>query len=174
MTFDFEFRCQICGKPHNGMPTFGWDYPINVLDVPLEERDKRVDLSSDDCVIDGRWFFIRGCIEIPVIGLEEPFIWGTWVSISEKNYERYIDLYEAKGREIEPSFFGWLNHTPPGYPFQEIYKTMVHLRPYPTRPLIELEPTDHPLAVEQRNGVTVERLKAIVETILHPKDAARA
>lgn len=149
----------------------GWNYPIAILDVPPEERDERVDLSTDDCVIDDKEFYIRGCIEIPVIGLAEPFIWGTWVSISQESYEKFVDLYEAEGRESEPPFFGWLNHTPPGYPFQELYKTMVHLRPVPTRPLIELEPTEHPLAVEQRSGITVERLKEIVETILHLEDA---
>jgi hypothetical protein len=171
MTTDFEFQCHSCGRMHTGVPTFGWDYPIDVLGVPLEERDERVDLGSDDCVIDGKWFYIRGCIEIPVIGLDEPFIWGTWVSISEKSYERFVELYEVEGREEEPPFLGWLNHTPPGYPFQEHYKTMVHLRPVPTRPLIELEPTEHPLAVEQRNGITFERLKEIVEINLHSKDA---
>jgi hypothetical protein len=39
------------------------------LDVPSEERDQRVDLGSDDCVIAGKWFFVRACIEIPAIGL---------------------------------------------------------------------------------------------------------
>ncbi|CAN5820730.1 DUF2199 domain-containing protein [soil metagenome] len=174
MKIDFEFQCHTCSQIHKGMPTFGWEYPISVLDIPLEERNERVDLGSDDCVIDEKWFFVRGCIEIPVIGLDEPFIWGTWVSLSEKSYERFVELYEAEERETEPPFFGWLNHTPPGYPFQALYKTMVHLRPFPTRPLIELEPTEHPLWVEQRNGVTIERLKEIVETILHGKDTENA
>jgi hypothetical protein len=43
----------------------------------------------------------------------------------------------------------------------------VHLRPKPTRPFIELEATAHPLALEQCNGISVERLEEIVETILH-------
>jgi hypothetical protein len=169
MTIDFEFQCHNCGELHQGLPSFAWSYPIEVMDVPPEEREERVDLGSDDCIIDDQWFFIRGCIEIPVIGLDEPFVWGTWVSISEQSYERFVDLYDAEGREDEPPFFAWLSHTPPGYPFQERYKTMVHLRPKPTRPLIELEPTEHPLAVDQRNGITVERLIEIIEIIKHPK-----
>lgn len=172
MITDFEFKCHTCARMHKGIPTFGWDYPITVLDVPPEERSERVDLGTDYCVIDDKWFFIRGCIEILVLGLGEPFIWGTWISISEKSYERFVQLYETEGRENEPPFFGWLNHTPPGYPFQELYKTMMHLRPLPIRPLIELEPTEHPLAVEQRDGITIERLKEIVETILHTKNAS--
>lgn len=30
---------------------------------------------------------------------------------------------------------------------------------------VELEPTDHPLAIEQRNGITLERVKEIQEII---------
>ena len=32
-------------------------------------------------------------------------------------------------------------------------------------PYVELEPTEHPLAIEQRNGITLERVKEIEEMI---------
>lgn len=32
-------------------------------------------------------------------------------------------------------------------------------------PYVELEPTDHPLAIEQRNGITLDRVKEIEEMI---------
>ncbi|MFF0296871.1 hypothetical protein ACFYS8_16970 [Kitasatospora sp. NPDC004615] len=35
------------------------------------------------------------------------------------------------------------------------------------RPLIELEPTDHPLTVEQRAGITRDRVREIAEAVLH-------
>ncbi|WP_308294565.1 hypothetical protein [Streptomyces sp. RKAG290] len=38
------------------------------------------------------------------------------------------------------------------------------------RPLIELEPTDHPLAVEQRNGITLDRVREIAEAVQHAED----
>ena len=128
----------------------------------------RVDLGTDDCVIDGKEFFIRGCLEIPIIGMSESFVWGVWVSLSRKNFEKFVELYDAEGRENEEPFFGWLCSVPPGYPDIEFVKTMVHLRPIPTRPYIELEPTDHPLALEQRNGITIDRVKEITQMILHP------
>lgn len=40
----------------------------------------------------------------------------------------------------------------------ENLKTRVHLRDNGVRPYIELEPTNHPLAVEQRPGIAVERV----------------
>lgn len=45
----------------------------------------------------------------------------------------------------------------------------MHLRDDGVRPTIELEPTDHPLAVEQRNGVTVDRVAEIYAYIVHPR-----
>jgi Uncharacterized protein conserved in bacteria (DUF2199) len=46
-------------------------------------------------------------------------------------------------------------------------KTHVHTREVGRRPFIELEPTDHPLAVEQRDGITWERVQEIAEQVLH-------
>lgn len=46
-------------------------------------------------------------------------------------------------------------------------KTMVHLRDHGIRPVIELESTDHPLAVEQRCGITLDRVTEIVHLVDH-------
>ncbi|MFE7803030.1 hypothetical protein [Nocardia sp. NPDC057440] len=40
-------------------------------------------------------------------------------------------------------------------------------QPIGNRPLVELEPTDHPLAVEKRTGITSARVHWIAEQILH-------
>ena len=55
----------------------------------------------------------------------------------------------------------------PCYPETLQLKTMVRTRRVGLRPLVELEPTDHPLAVEQRFGITWRRVQEIVETVLH-------
>jgi len=43
----------------------------------------------------------------------------------------------------------------------------VHTQPVGVRPVVELEPTDHPLAVEQRTGITVARVQEFAEQLLH-------
>jgi hypothetical protein len=48
-------------------------------------------------------------------------------------------------------------------------KTNVHTQPVGLRPLVELEPTDHPLAVEQRDGITVARVQEFAERLLNPE-----
>ncbi|WP_329223341.1 DUF2199 domain-containing protein [Streptomyces microflavus] len=47
-------------------------------------------------------------------------------------------------------------------------KTNARTRPVGKRPLIELEPTNHPLAVEQRTGITQDRIREIAIAVLHP------
>ena len=49
-------------------------------------------------------------------------------------------------------------------------KSRVHLRDHGLRPTIELEPTDHPLALEQRNGISVDRVAEIYAIMLHGTD----
>jgi hypothetical protein len=45
-------------------------------------------------------------------------------------------------------------------------KKMVHTRQVGRRPFFELEPTNHPLAVEQREGITLARVQQIAELVL--------
>lgn len=166
-----KFRCSTCDEEHVGVPTFGFLAPIQYLDVPEVEREERAFLTSDTCVIDGQDFFVRGCLEIPILGSDEHFSWGVWVSLSEANFFKFQDLLGVAERAHHGPFFGWLCSPPRPYPDSTNLKTRVHLRNDGTRPYIELEPTDHPLAIEQRQGITFERVAQIYELMVHHKGA---
>ena len=127
----------------------------------------RCDLGTDDCVIDGSAFFIRGCVEIPVKGERDPFIWGVWVSLSRDSHAKWVRYFgELKRSHVEP-IFGWLNTRLKPYPDTINLKTLARLRDNGVRPYIELEPTNHPLAIEQREGISVERVAEIYALIMH-------
>jgi len=165
-----DYRCSICNELHSGIPfSYGSPLPRTAYDVPESERDERVLLSSDQCIVDDEHFFILGRVELPVLdGDEEIFSWNAWVSLSRENFERVSELWEVEGRENEPPYFGWLSTTLPCYePDTFLLKTHVHTRPVGERPFIELEPTDHPLAIEQRNGITLKRVQEIAECVRH-------
>jgi hypothetical protein len=98
------------------------------------------------------------CLEIPVIGREEPFIWGVWVSLSKTNFEREQSVAGNPERIREPAYFGWLSTRIEIYPDTAALKTNVHTRQVGTRPSIELEATEHPLSKEQQSGITIERM----------------
>nr|WP_052948846.1 DUF2199 domain-containing protein [Mesobacillus campisalis] len=97
---------------------------------------------------------------------EGPFIWDVLVSLSEANFNKTIENWDIEGREeeLEP-MFGWLSTSIPCYPETINLKTMVHTRPLGVTPYIELEPTEHPLALEQSNGIPMERIKQLAEEL---------
>jgi hypothetical protein len=97
------------------------------------------------------------------------------VSLSRDNFARALSLRTTAGRERAQPYFGWLSTELPLYqPTTLSLKTHVRTRPVGQRPLIELEPTGHPLAVEQRTGITLERVQEIAETLLHALPAPRS
>jgi hypothetical protein len=86
------WMCSTCGKSHFDVPmSFAADFPDMYAKMKREERDTRALIGSDQCVIDQRWFFIRGCLEVPILGADEPFVWGLWVSIKEDVYDEMSD-----------------------------------------------------------------------------------
>ena len=105
----FRFKCTCCNGWHEGMPTFGADAPLYLYGIPEEERQRRCVLKSDTCVIDDKLFFVRGCIEIPVSGTSEPFIWGVWASLSAQSFEDFVACFDAPRRAHIGPFFGWLS-----------------------------------------------------------------
>ena len=162
------FYCRCCGHFHPELPLhYRAEAPLLYTALDDIERSRRCTLTSELCVIDERLFFVCGNLELPIRDSELCFSWDVWASLSPHNFARMCDLWEASGRELEPSYFGWLSTRLPGYPDTVSLKTHVHTRAVGRRPFIELEATDHPLAVEQRVGITWDRVQEIAEQVLH-------
>lgn len=127
-------------------------------------------LTTDTCVIDDENFFIRACLEFPVIGFFEKFSFGSWVSLSEENFNKFEELYDIEIRENEAPMFGWFSSWVwPYYEDTENIKSRIHFRNHGIRPYIELEPTNHPLALAQSKGISEEDLYKIYEYYAHGK-----
>ena len=168
-----QYVCSTCGERHEGVPGLSSPAPLYYYSIPERERAVRCRLDSDTCVVDEAFFFVRGCLEVPILDESEPFIWGVWVSLSHKNFDTFLRHFQDEQRSHEGPYFGWLSASLRGYPETENLKTMVHLRDHAQRPFIELEPTRHPLAVEQRTGIPIERVGEILSTYLHDTPAAK-
>jgi hypothetical protein len=164
-----RFTCSSCGETHEGLADLAFEAPFYYYTVPEPERERRCELTPDLCSIDAADFFIRGCLEIPTVGHDEPFSWGAWCSLSRQNFERYVEVFDDPHPSGIGPFFGWFSVRVPTYPDTLRLKVKVHLRDHRTRPRFELEPTDHPLAVDQREGISLVRLQQIYEENLHPE-----
>ena len=164
------YTCRCCGEHFAELPLhYVWPAPAYWYAIPENERAGRCELSSDQCVIDDTHFFILGNLEIPVTGSDQTFSYDVWASLSLTNFVRATELWHQNGRESEPPYFGWLSTSIPGYPETLSLKTHVCTRSVGLRPLIELEPTGHPLASEQREGITWERVQEIAERLQRHK-----
>ena len=138
----------------------GFDKPDYYWGVPEEERDERVELTLDTCIIDHEDFFIRGVIEIPVHEYPEVFGFGVWISLKQENFASYLENFDSS--QIGP-FFGWLCTGISYYKDETLsLKTMAHFRGAGLRPRIDVEPSDHLLSVDQQTGITLAKAWEIV------------
>jgi hypothetical protein len=167
----FSYKCASCSRVHEGSPSYGFAEPWHYTTLSKEQRLDIAKLSSDACIIkdtDHFDFFIRVCLEVPIIGMDEPFLWGVWISLSENNFRRYNETWDNPVDE----YFGFLCTKLPLYPDTIGLKTLAHPRSNGQRPTITLEPTDHPLSVDFREGLTIKRAQEIAEQLMHPPPTA--
>ena len=157
------WTCKCCGRSFDTLPMdFAIEAPQNWFALSESERATRARLSADVCIIDRKEFYVRGCVEIPVSDSSETFVWGVWVSVSEESFQYIHEQWDSPIANDQPPRFGWLCNWIQGYPEPKDIKCQVFLRSGNQRPRIVLEETDYPLAVDQRRGITLERVKQIV------------
>ena len=135
--------------------------------VSMKELEQRIVFTPDQCVIDGKDFYLRGRILVPVIGVEEPFVWGVWAEVSPTNFVRTNELWTMEGREAEAAFPGWLNTQLPVFGDTFNLEVSVQTQRVGKRPHFTVVDEEHPLAVEQRNGIKMRRVEEIAERMLH-------
>jgi hypothetical protein len=163
----FAFKCNTCGAVHEGSPSFSFPHPWHYGTLPEEER-RKAQLTSDWCVIphaEGADRFIRVLLEIPIHGVEEPFLWGVWVSLSETSFKRYLDTWEHA--DETDSYFGWFCNRLPYYPDTLNLKTKVRPRRGGVRPYLELERGGHLLAEHLHEGISIRQAQEIAERAQH-------
>jgi hypothetical protein len=161
------WHCTICGSEHDEIPTcFGIEAPWRDL-VPEAEFARRVQLTADQCVIDDATFFVRGHIEIPIHDFPEPLAFAVWSSLSEKSFRHVCERWTSRRRAADPPYFGWLCSPIACYPSTIHLKLSVQSRAPGLVPAFTVEPTDHPLAIDQHQGITVARWHEIAHSLLH-------
>lgn len=165
-----RFACEACGETHD-VEALVANEPEQWHLLTAAER-RRSSLTADQCVIEstnGKSLYLRANLEIPVRGTDRVFTWGVWCSLSERSFDEAARHWDDPRRVHLDPHFGWLCTRIPTYPDTIYLKTLVHHRPPGVRPLVALEPTDHPLAVHQRDGIDRDELWQRVVAHLHPR-----
>jgi hypothetical protein len=156
--------CASCGETHRGLFDLAVDRPEPWPGERVPESNSAVVgrthvLTEDFCIIENRDYLVRCVLQLPIIGAAtERLGYGVWSTLSSTNFALYLDTFDSGDQGNVGPWFGWFSNRLKGYPDTMNLKCMVHPRPGRQRPFIELEPTDHPLAVEQQQGITIDRL----------------
>lgn len=67
---------------HDGAPSFSFASPIQYERLTEIEKTDAY-LGTDVCYIKEERF-IKTCLEVPIIGIDQAFMWGVWVSLRRK------------------------------------------------------------------------------------------
>ncbi|HEX7288054.1 MAG TPA: DUF2199 domain-containing protein [Candidatus Angelobacter sp.] len=164
------FRCEICEQFHAGQYlSFASDCPGPYAALSNDDKKASAQFGSDQCVIDDNQYYIRGLIELPIIGLDEVFLWGAWARIWQKDYEELSLCWDTPGREkrIGP-FKARLANNVLGYsPDTLNLKCTVHIQAVDVRPHFVMDEPDHPLAIDQRRGISLLHVRRIASLVRH-------
>ena len=162
-----KWTCASCRSTHDGIFDLACDHP-EFWQGNAEKSPNSAVLTSDNvltedfCITDGQHYFVRCVPKLPLIGWTgSAFGFGAWSTLSKKNFDHYLETFDSGQQRGFGSWFGWFSNRLKGYPDTLNMKCQVRPRERRQRPTIELEPTDHHLAVEQRDGITFDRLLII-------------
>ena len=163
------FVCTVCGQYHDE----------RLLDAVAPVPDRWLELSRWQRVRSRRArsicrirdglrdrFYLRGIVELPVAELDDSFRWGVWAEVGREDFERAWkrwDDADAAGDEYRGTLD---NHLP--YPAETRgLAVLLRERGGDDVPLIEVLEDAHPLAHEQRSGISVERADELAAPYVH-------
>ena len=158
----YRWRCHCCGAEFTGLPMslafaapLGWEE----LDDAVRQASS---LDEDFCEIrhssDRVDRFIRCVMPLFVRGMETEFVFGVWISVSEPSWEIYRQGFES-GFYAEDGCFGYLANDIPDYTGSVLLAANVWFQDDRMRPVVELQDTDHPLVLAQRDGIDVAQIE---------------
>ena len=168
-----SWECASCREVHRGIFDLGCAKPDAFPDAEDYAPNSEVaasshGLSEDFCVLDGKHYFVRSILALPLIGaVGQHFAFGVWSTLSKKNFALYMETFDSGEQSALGPWFGWFSNRLKGYPDTFNLKCQVHPQGERKRPWLELEETDHPLARESREGISFDRLLEIYSLYGH-------
>lgn len=159
---DYRWTCSCCGKAMTGLPLdISYSHPLlwDSLDETSKARSK---LGKDFCLVDsgedGIDRYIRCVLPIPVIGLEDEFCFGLWMSVSEKTWDIYNAEFDS-GTSSLKTCFGYLGNGVLGFPNSFLLHANVEFSNDNQRPRVYLREADHDLVRAQYEGVDIAQVE---------------
>lgn len=169
---DQGYVCPCCGRTFGGIFDIGfrvpspWPHglpPENTTGVWRVGDDS---LSGDICRV-GAHRFVRGIVELPIIGSGESFAFGAWASLHPDRFDDYVAAYGTDREGDLGRCFGWLSNELPGYSDDRFLQVDVIFRGGSDRPLFLAHHDEMPLARDQREGISFDALLDLYARCCH-------
>ncbi|MEU8139914.1 DUF2199 domain-containing protein [Streptodolium elevatio] len=158
MANELSFQCEVCGEPHEAPLVHRFEAP-DEWSGAMAAHEMASYLSLWGCEIEGVGDFLRGSIEIPVPSLDEVFTWDVWVQ-----------TYRVPTWGPTISGDAVLANRLPYDPWTKEPPVSIRRRSGQAALFTPVDPA-HPLAVEQRRGMTPARVCEIARlAVSRPPD----
>lgn len=166
------FTCTVCGEYHDDLPLdIRFELPEAIYQLDAGDREQRAQVWDDAAILDAEGprarHFVRGLIEVPILGLEAYFGYGVWIEVAEEDWLGLGDLWEAPDGSTNPPFEGTLANEIASYPGSDGLPVLLRLRDPGTLPSVTVMAAEHPLGHAQERGISRGRSEELAATALH-------
>lgn len=159
------FTCAVCGRFHDDeLLDVRAGLPEAIYELSEEERRRRasVDPGGDFATLDGDRHFVRALIEIPLTTDDERFGWGVWILVAPA-YAPAVARDWTDPQAFGRTYPGRLATDLPAYGATIDLPGALRFRSLEELPAFELDDRSHPLALEQRLGISLERARELAD-----------
>ncbi|WP_430539543.1 DUF2199 domain-containing protein [Lysobacter niastensis] len=149
-------QCSVCGTQHDEWPPgYGFSQPDAVWELSPEQKNGRVMETPDFCCIDGTRCFVLANFQIPVSGLESPWILSLWAEISQSDFSQFLGSYAVA---VSGSVDGILCNHLGAFPGAVGSSVKVHLGSSKARPALEATDLNSDIGRAQHTGLSQQEL----------------
>ena len=160
------YVCSVCGDYHaERLLDVRLGLPDPIYALTASEREARARLADDFATLDGAQFYVRGLLELPIIALGTSFGYGVWVEVDRRRFTHVLGRWTSP-EQFEP-FRGALANELDPYTNTLGLATISSAVSADSLPTVTIVDTDHELARDQREGITVERADELASSVLH-------
>ncbi len=165
---EHSYICSSCGKEHAGLPTdWGFKLPDVVFSLSYLDKYRRSRSNADLCTLDESRYFLRGLLPVPLSGQDDEFSWGIWVEIDKPIHDLYLSHYNDDLSGEHPAL-GFIANAIPAFSGLGSEPVEIRFSDAKSRPSFYLLPSSaHPLAAEQRSGISPHRHHQYLEACGH-------
>lgn len=135
-----------------------FDLPDAIQELSEQERVARCVIREKlSCVLDDARYFIAGTLPILVQGRTELFKIGTWAEVDAASFNGL--LHQAR-QPTDAGYSGTIANELSPEPGSNGLKVSIRVSSVNELPEFYLDPTEHPLAQDQADGITPQRASA--------------